>query len=207
MARREKIKRQERDKFYIITNGKRTEYNYFTLLKSMKSIYDVKVEFTNSDPHGLVEYARQYVPESNQVWVVFDVDNSYKEGRLESAILLAEKSKVKCAFSNLAFEVWLIDHFQKCDQYLDVDGHKRFLDKYLSEQKVGLKYDKADDSILEKYFIPNYLTAVTNAKVVYQTRIKEHIEKYGENSRPPIWNWNSCTTVYRLVEALKLSVC
>ncbi|MCM1221248.1 MAG: RloB family protein [Lachnospiraceae bacterium] len=205
MARREKIKRQERDKFYIITNGKRTEYNYFSLLKAKKSIYDVKVEFTNSDPHGLVEYARQYVPESNQVWVVFDVDNSYKEGRLEAAIRLADKNKIKYAFSNLAFEVWLIDHFQKCSQYLDTDGHKRVLDKYLSEQKVGLKYDKADEIILEKYFIPNYAVAVNYAKVVYQTRMKEHIEKYGESFRPPIWDWNSCTTVYKLVEALKLS--
>lgn len=183
----------------------RTEYNYFTLLKSKKSIFDVKVEFTNSDPQGLVEYARQYVPDANQVWVVFDVDNSYKEGRLETAIRLAEKSNVKTAFSNLAFEVWLINHFQKCDKYLDIDGHKCSLDKYLSEQKVGLRYDKADGAILENYFIPNYLTAVTNAKVVYQTRMKEHVEKCGENSRPPIWNWNSCTTVYRLVEALRLS--
>jgi len=205
MGRREKIKRRERDKFYIITNGMRTEYNYFTLLKSKKSIFDVKVEFTNSDPQGLVEYARQYVPDANQVWVVFDVDNSYKEGRLETAIRLAEKSNVKTAFSNLAFEVWLINHFQKCDKYLDIDGHKCSLDKYLSEQKVGLRYDKADGAILENYFIPNYLTAVTNAKVVYQTRMKEHVEKCGENSRPPIWNWNSCTTVYRLVEALRLS--
>ena len=176
MGRREKIKRWERDKFYIITNGKRTEYNYFTLLKSKKSIFDVKVEFTNSDPQGLVEYARQYVPDANQVWVVFDVDNSYKEGRLETAIRLAEKSNVKTAFSNLAFEVWLINHFQKCDKYLDIDGHKCSLDNYLSEQKVGLRYDKADGAILENYFIPNYLTAVTNAKVVYQTRMKEHVE-------------------------------
>lgn len=208
MARRAKIKSQEeRDKFYIITNGKRTEYNYFTLLKAKKSsIYKVKVEFTNSDPYGLVEYARQYVPESNQVWVVFDVDNSYKEGRLEAAMRLAEKSKVKYAFSNLAFEVWLIDHFQKCNQYLDTDGHKRILDKYLSEQKVGLKYDKADETVLEKYFVPNYEIAVDNAKAVFQTMMKEHIEQCGENSRPPIWNWNSCTTVYKLVEALKLSL-
>ena len=205
MARRENNNRQERDKFYIRTNGKRTEYNYFTLLKSKRSIYDVKVEFTNSDPHGLVEYARQYVPESNQVWVVFDVDNSYKEGRLESAIRLAEKSKVKYAFSNLAFEVWLIDHFEKCDRYLDTDGHKQILDKYLSGCKNGLKYDKTDDKILEKYLISRYTTAVNNAKVVYQTRMKEHLSQYGENSRPPIWEWNSCTTVYKLVEALKLT--
>lgn len=206
MARRENNKRQERDKFYIITNGQRTEYNYFTLLKSKKSsIYKVKVEFTNSDPHGLVEYARQYISDSNQVWVVFDVDNSYQEGRLEAAVRLAEKSGVKYAFSNLAFEVWLIAHFQKCDKYLDTDGHKRILDKYLSEQKNGMNYDKADEEILAKYFIPHYGTAVANAKIVYQTRMKEHREKCGENSRPPIWEWNSCTSVYKLVEALKLS--
>lgn len=208
MARRAKIKRQEeRDKFYIITNGKRTEYNYFSLLKSKKSIYDVKVEFANSDPYGLVEYASRLVPESNQVWVVFDVDNSHKDGRLVQAIKLAESNGIKYAFSNLAFEVWLIDHFQKCDQRLDTDGHKRILDKYLSEQKPGLNYDKSDVDVLEKYFIQNYEIAVTNAKVVFQTRMREHIEQCGENSRPPIWNWNSCTTVYKLVEALKLSVC
>lgn len=206
MARRENNKRQERNKFYIITNGKRTEYNYFTLLKAKKSsIYKVKVEFTNSDPHGLVEYARQYVPESNQVWVAFDVDHSYQEGRLEAAIRLAEKSGVKYAFSNLAFEVWLIDHFQKCNQYLSTDDHKRILDKYLSEQKSVLQYDKTDEDILAKYFIPNYATAVTNAKIVHQTRLKEHREACGESSRPPIWEWNSCTTVYKLIEALKLT--
>lgn len=204
MARRENNKRQERDKFYIVTNGKRTEYNYFTLLKAKKSIYKVKVEFTNSDPHGLVEYARQYVPDSNQVWVVFDVDNSYQEGRLEAAIRLAEKSGVKYAFSNLAFEVWLIDHFQKCSQHMGTDDHKRVLDKYLSGQKDGLQYDKTDDGILAKYFISNYTNAVTNAKIVHQTLMKEHRATCGENSRPPIWGWNSCTTVYKLVEALKL---
>lgn len=206
MARRAKIKRQEeRDKFYIITNGKRTEYNYFTLLKSKKSIYDVKVEFINSDPYGLVECASRLVPESNQVWVVFDVDNSHKDGRLVQAIKLAESNGVKYAFSNLAFEVWLIDHFQKCNQYLDTDGHKRILDKYLSAQKVGLMYDKSNEAVLEKYFIPNYEIAIDNAKAVFQTMMKEHIEKCAENSRPPIWNWNSCTTVYKLVEALKLT--
>ena len=89
---------------------------------------------------------------------------------------------------------------------MDVDGHKRLLDGYLSQQKAGLKYDKADCEILEKYFIPNYSMAVNNAKVVYQTKKKEHEKECGENSRPPIWNWNSCTTVYKLVEALKLSI-
>ena len=49
MARLQKY-RDERDKFYIITNGEATEDNYFHLLKAYKSIYDVKIEFQNHAP-------------------------------------------------------------------------------------------------------------------------------------------------------------
>ena len=69
-----------RNVFYIITNGKETECNYFTLLKAKKSPYDVKILFDNADPVGLVETARKHLNESNQVWIVFDVDNTYEEG-------------------------------------------------------------------------------------------------------------------------------
>lgn len=205
MARRENNKRQERNKFYIVTNGKETEYNYFTLLKSKKSIFDVKVEFTNSDPQGLVEHARGYVKEANQVWVVFDVDNSYVEGRLEEAIRLARNFGVRYAFSNLAFEVWLINHFEQCSNQLNTADHKRILDEYLNSKRRGLKYEKNDANVLKSYFIPNYRTAIENAKIVYQKRKREHMDKYGENSRLRIWEWNSCSTVFMLVEALKLS--
>lgn len=53
-----------RNKFYIITNGEQTECNYFKLLKSKRSIYDVKVIFENADPLGLVQYAQKYVDEA-----------------------------------------------------------------------------------------------------------------------------------------------
>ncbi len=46
MARRSK-KLQIRNTFYILTNGKETEKNYFDLIKSNKSIYDVKIEYHN----------------------------------------------------------------------------------------------------------------------------------------------------------------
>ena len=115
MARRQNLIRQ-RSKFYIITNGKETEYNYFNALKSKKSTYDVCVIFANKDPIGLVQYAQDYLTESNQVWVVFDIDSTYEEKRLVPAIKLAQTTGVKYAFSNLAFEVWLISHFRKCEQ-------------------------------------------------------------------------------------------
>ena len=204
MARQRKQINQ-RDKFYIITNGKETEYNYFTALKSKKSTYDVSVLFTNADPVGLVQYAQNYVQDSNQVWVVFDVDYTHKDGRLIPALTLAEKSGVKYAFSNLAFEVWLISHLKKCEQELNAAGHKCLLDEYLNSKKEGLTYSKNDEAALKKYFIPYYKTAINNAKIVYQKRKVAHTEQYGGNSRMKIWEWNSSTTVFLLVEALKLS--
>lgn len=122
----------QRNEFYIITNGKETEKNYFEALKSKKSPYDVKVKFENADPLGLVEYAKGFLNDSNQVWIVFDVDYTHKDGRLIPAINKAEKEGIKYAFSNLAFEVWLISHFEKCERELNADGHKQILDRYLS---------------------------------------------------------------------------
>lgn len=196
---------QARDTFHIVTNGAQTEYNYFTLLKSYKSIYDVNVEYVNRDPLGLVDFAVAYRKEANQVWCVFDIDTSHEENRLFPAIVLAEKHGIKYAFSNLAFEVWLIDHFQTCHKRMNTSQHVSLLNSIIkNELKLNQEYHKADKNLLEKYFVPNYPTAIENAKKVHQKYMKEHKEQYGDTSKPRIWEWNSCTTVYRLVEALKL---
>lgn len=204
MARNTK-ERKTRDKFYIITNGQETECNYFTLLKSQKSIYDVKILYVNKDPYGLIECAKPYLTNANQVWVVFDIDNSYEEKRLIPALRLATQYGVRFAYSNLAFEVWLIMHFQECSKEMDIKGHKRILDKYLNKKKDGLSYSKNDKEILKKYFIPYYKTAMNNAKIGYQSRVAEHNQRYGENSQRKIWEWNSSTNIYKLIEALKLT--
>ena len=194
-----------RDKFYIITNGKETEYNYFTLLKQKKSVYEVLVEFQNEDPLGLVEYACRYKGEANQIWVVFDIDYSYQDGRLIPAINKADKENIKYAFSNIAFEVWLLSHFEQCSKQMSTAQHQQALSAYLGQLKQDTIYDKTSKDQLKEFFIPRYTSAIENAKIVYQKKLANHIEKCGENSKPPIWEWNSSTNVYKLVEALKLT--
>lgn len=203
MSRKNCGKIKSRDTFYIFTNGEKTEKNYFELLKKYKSIYEVKVIFHNSDPLGLVTFACNKAENANQIWCVFDIDSSYEEGRLISAIKQAEKNEIKYAFSNRAFEVWLISHFKKCENNMDCQAHQKELDKYLAP-KTKKSYCKGDINQLEEYFIPYYMDAVQNAKIVHQNRVKDHLKKYSETSRYRIWEWNSCTTVYKLVEALKL---
>lgn len=194
-------KYQARNKFYILTNGERTEKNYFELLKAKHSIYEVKVEFVNSDPLGLVEYAIRNFKDANQVWCVFDVDNSHKENRFLPALKKAENNGIKTAYSNMAFEVWLISHYELCEKELQTKDYPSVLNKYLKCK--GVTYSKNDKELLKNCFIPLYKDAVQNAKVIYQTRVKKYREVC-PNERLPIWNWNSSTDVFKLVEALKL---
>lgn len=194
-------KYQARNKFYILTNGEQTEKNYFELLKSKHSIYEVKVEFVNGDPLRLVEYAIRNFKDANQVWCVFDIDNSYKDNRLVAALKKAEDNGIKTAYSNMAFEVWLISHYELCEKELQTKDYPSVLNKYLKDN--GVSYSKTDKELLKKHFIPLYKDAVHNAKVVYQTRVK-NFREVCPNGRLPIWNWNSSTDVFKLVEALKL---
>ena len=194
-------KYKAKNKFYILTNGEQTEKNYFELLKAKHSIYEVKVEFVNADPLGLVEYAIRNYKDANQVWCVFDIDNSHKDNRLVPALKKAEDNGIKIAYSNMAFEVWLISHFDRCEKELQVKDYPSILNTYLKSK--GVTYSKNDKELLKKYFVPFCKDAVQNAKVVYQTRVK-NFREVCPNDRLPIWNWNSSTDVFKLVEALKL---
>lgn len=195
--------RQIKNKFYIITNGRETEKNYFELIKAKKSIYEVIVEFQNEDSLGLVNYAIEKKKDANQVWIVFDIDNE-KDNKLSQAISKADKNDINYAFSNISFEVWLVFHFMKIESEKTEKELEKILSKYLSGQKNGLEYEKNNKETLKKYFIPNYKNAVENSKIVYQKYNNEHLKKYGDKVARKIWEWYSCTKVFKLIEALKL---
>lgn len=198
-------KLQVRDKFYILTNGRETEKNYFDLLKSRKSIFSVKVQFHNGDPLTLVKNALK-ITDANQIWCVFDVDSTILEGTFAKAITLAKENNIQIAFSNVAFEVWLLSHYDKVEKNMNAQSLFNAMNKLLKNKlKLNIPYEKADKNLLEKYFLPRLDDATTNAKIVHQKRIKEHQQNFGDNTNYPIWKWNSCTTVYRLIEALCLS--
>lgn len=192
-----------RNTFYIITNGEQTEYNYFKLLKAKRSVYDVKIVFNNADPLGLVQLAQRYIAGANQVWCVFDIDYTFKEKRLIPALKQAEENGIKIAYSNVAFEVWLISHFEKCKTTLKLEDYGRELDKFLKKSGSHIVYSKANEKLLKDYFIPNYRKAMENSKIIHQNYVKEH-NKNLHQQRQPIWKWTSSNTVYKLVEALKL---
>lgn len=202
---RNKRSLEARSKFYILTNGRETEKNYFDLIKSKKSIFDVKVEYQNSNPVQLVRYASQYLQEANQVWCVFDIDNNFNDGTLIQAIKLAEETGVQIAYSNIAFEVWLLSHYQKVESSYDNTRLIRQMDKLLRDElRLNRDYDKSDKELLKRYFLPRLDEAIVNSKVIYQRKVKQHEQEYLGNKNYHIWEWNSSTNVFLLIEALKL---
>ena len=192
--------------FLIVPNGKQSEYNYFNLIKSYKSIYDISIKFENGGPLELVDFAikqsknQQY----NQIWIVFDVDQTHNEKKFITAIEKDEKNNIKYAFSNIAFEVWLLSHYSKFSKYSTTKELLNEMDKLLKKQKCKSEYSKNDEEILKKYFIKKYQKAIENSKAVFQSKQKEHNTTNGEHTPPKYWDWNSCTNVYKLVEAMKL---
>ena len=193
-----------RDEFLILTNGKRSEKNYFEALRAYRrSIYKIKVEFQNNDPLKLVNYAVEQKSSANRVWCVFDKDY-FTDESIYQAMNLAKTNGIGVAFSNAAFEVWLIDHFKQFETEKDADALQDILDKLLKENGYSKGYEKNDADVIERVFLPLLDDAIHNADVVHQKRVLEYKESRRFDDNLPLCSWNSYTNVHKLVEALRL---
>lgn len=200
--------RKIRDTIIIITNGRRTEKLYFdNLTDSFNSMFKIKVEYKNEQPDKLVAYAKSLdLNLYNQIWCVFDIDDTYKEGHLIQAINDAKKFNINIAYSNEAFEVWLLCHLtNNVNPSLSRKSYIKEINKYLVDRNLQ-KYQKNDLNLLKTQFIPKALHASEVAKRIYQNHEANHQKNYCGNKNYPIWDWKSTTTVYQLIESLQLTV-
>ncbi|MBC8630497.1 RloB domain-containing protein [[Eubacterium] tenue] len=193
MARKDKYKRRNREQktqknTILIVCGGSTEELYFKKFRSDLGKIVVKPILNNESPRRIVERAIKERDKGKdtyiQTWCVFDKDDF---SDFDDAIQLARKNNIEVAFSNQAFELWFILHFK----YV---AHSMHRDKYKLEIKslTGEDYSKTNDKMYD--LLKNKMDqAITNAKKGHQTHSLEN-EKYS--------TWESCTTVYRLVEEL-----
>lgn len=193
-----------RNKFIIITNGKESEKNYFTKLRGFRrSVYDIEVEFDNAAPLSLVQRAVREKNSSNTVWIVFDKDEFPKDA-VYRAMQIAKQENIGVAFSNIAFEVWLISHFREFSLEKNADELLDILDMLLKNHGYKKGYEKNDEEVFEKQFLPVLETAVRNSDVSLQKRIAAYNSNRPNDKNYPYCDWNSCTTVHKLIKALKL---
>jgi len=174
--RRQTKARETRKKFLIVCEGEKTEVNYFKAFTVPKKI-EVTVRGEGKNSLSLVEKAIKMIDNLkkddsfDQIWCVFDKDNCSKE-QFNQAERLAKENNIKIAYSNEAFEIWFILHFQ----YLDIATSRSKYPKILTTQmkKYGLlnekeKYKKNREDMYEK-LKPYQTTAITNAAKLIQDR-------------------------------------
>lgn len=134
--------RDEGRSVLIVTNGERTEIDYFNGLKEEPWVTATKVivKFASGDPAAAVLRAAIIRDQNDydEAWAVCDLDRY----DVTSAMTDAKARQVELAISVPCFEVWLILHVSdKCSGFNDCEQAGRYLTVQLpSWDKANLKF-------------------------------------------------------------------
>lgn len=189
--------RKQKNTVYIICGGD-TEKIYFDMFKekfqSQISGRKIKIIKNPLDPLRLIKYCidiKRCSEDCLKLWAVFDRDEF---DNFDEAIKLAQENNIFCAYSNQAFEVWFIHHFQELYTPLHRKRYAELLKK-LSE-KIYEKNNRCLKQIISDLLdISKINIAIKNSEHGH----KKHVEdKKSKNYS----NYESCTTVYKLVKEL-----
>ena len=170
--------REEGRSVLVVTNGVRTEVDYFNGIRAEPWITATKVviKFESGEPNAIITRAAVLRDDNeyDEAWVVCDVD----EFDVTVAITNARELEVGLTLSVPCFEVWLILHLSNtCPGFNNCAQADRFLRRILSGwDKTALRFSDFRDGVFD---------AVARAK------------RLGD---PP--DSNPSTAVWRLIESL-----
>jgi hypothetical protein len=192
--------------FLIVCEGEKTEPNYFKSFKTnVKSfIYTIDTLGEGSNTKDLVKRTIKARNNSSQiydsVWAVFDKD-SFSPNNFNDAIQLASNEGIKVGWSNEAFELWYLLHFQYRNTAMSRADYKRAIENEInariaaeSKSKKPKKFEYKKNSeemynILAKY--GNQSQAIRWAE---QLIVTHECENYAIH--------NPCTLIHLLVKEL-----
>lgn len=193
----------EKPTILIVCEGKNTEPSYFNQFRLTSATIKPVGEGYNTV--SLVNRAIQIANQASyeQVWCVFDKDD-FSNVDFNNAILLADANGFGIAYSNQAFEYWILLHFNDHQGGgMHRDEYNEKLNKSLREFNISYDGKKSKiiteeifellDGIDEKTGKERKLLAIERAKKIY---------KRFDHNNPA--NEESSTTVFMLVcELLK----
>ena len=188
MGRRFKRKvgrKKEYSFIYIFTEGQKTEPTYFRFKK--KQIEDeirqkrIKIEINKKYKGGyntisLVDLAIKFIsddknsfnPKIDECWVVFDKDDFDKD--FDNAINKAEAKGLKVAYSNEAFELWFLLHFNFMESAIKRNVYNTKIEENYQKETGNrrYRYDKSKAVLPLINLIKNReKDAIRNAKNFY----------------------------------------
>ncbi len=203
---RESPTKNEKPTFLIVCEGENTEPSYFQQFKLTSATIKPVGEGYNT--MSLVKRTIQLAQNKNyeQVWCVFDADpkpdNPKQAQNFNEAIKLAESNGFGIAYSNQAFEYWIILHFD--DHQGGGMNRKVYYKKINSFLKpFGAIYDGKNSKVITEdiFEILDGIDGKTNKerKILAIERAKKIYDLF-DHTNPS--SEESSTTVFRLVEEL-----
>ncbi len=175
---------EELESFLITCEGEKTEPNYFKRFRVSGKVIEVK---------GLGDHTFSLVKKTielkakkayDQTWVVLDRD-SFPVERFNNALNLAKENRIQVAYSNEAFELWYLLHFNYYNTSMCRDQFSKMLSRLM-----GRPYKK-NSAVIYDQLLQKQSTAIKNA-----TRL---LTQYPNPK--PVDN-NPSTTVHLLVKEL-----
>lgn len=179
LRRRPPGTREQRRTVLVITNGTRTEVDYFEALRAEPWVtaHKVKVKFERGDPAAVVLRAAMIRDddEYDEAWAVCDVDEFDVKPAQESA----RDREIELTLSVPCFEIWLILHLTSgCPGFNNASQADAYLKGLIpSWDKAALRFSDFRDGVFD---------AVTRAQRL---------------GAPP--DSNPSTAVWRLIESLR----
>ncbi len=205
-----KINHIDKRVFYLIVcEGEKTEPNYFeslkmSLPKGILELSNIDIDGTGKNTLSIIEeskklrkcYEDKYLRKIDKVWAIFDRD-SFPVQNFNNAINKGENSKPKinCAWTNEAFELWYLLHFNYYNTGVNRNQYKKQIESEIDKAsgRKGFQYKKNSKDmffILKKY--GNQEFAIENAQ---KLELLYSDKRYS--------NHNPCTKVYKLILELQ----
>lgn len=182
----------------IVCEGTKTEPNYFEAFAEKQQgviVYDIEVKGLGRGTKDVVEKAIDLKHKNNydRVWAVFDKDE-FPAKDFNEAIVMGQKNGIEVAWSNEAFELWYLYHFQNVTTGI---ARKDYEEKISAAVNASPKYKSKKKYKYTKKNPDNYeiMTTYGSMESALQYAKAKHLEY--KDSRYA--NQNPCTTVYHLV--------
>lgn len=190
---------EERRFFLIVSEGIKTEPNYFNYFKKFlpKHLLEtVEVHGAGDNTINVVQRAIELrnirdkntiLPNYDEVWAVYDKDD-FPSQDFNAAVQLAANNNIESGHSNQSFELWYVLHFQFLQNALHRDDYIKILSK-----ELGFKYKKNNLTVIDFLF--------KNGNVVQAIKWAQELEKNHFGATPS----ESCphTRIHVLVERLR----
>lgn len=195
--------REQAKVFLIICEGENTEPLYFKsfpLGNATVDCYGLGRSKTALVNHVVENVIHDRSNAGKEIWVVFDFDikpdqQEQQKEDYNQAIELAKKHGIKVAYSNDAFELWFLLHYQPLDAQWTRHQYYQKLSEYW-----GCNYEK--EAKHHNFCRKIYQQLLDDSKSSQNEALSRAAKLMSAQNELAYADQNPCTTVYKLVAEL-----